>query len=452
MTNRPTAPRRSTGTEDDPPPQARGGIRGAFYGYFVDFYDIYLPTMALAPAMVYFEPEHLDTVTSSTIYYITLAITLLGRPLGASIFGHMADSVGRKPATMVAVGGSTVITFLMMLMPGYALLGWFAIIGLILLRFVNGIFLGGIYTAAVPLAMESAPPEKRARVSTRIMLGYPLAFIVVSLVTTLMLQITPVEDGSYLEWGWRAPFVLSVVFQVAFLLYYRGVEEPPTGKRAKDRPSPLKELVARGPNRRGLMQVFVLMSGMWLSLQTAVSMMPGFLTGVLKVPDMAVTVATIVFFTVLMGAYLGIGRVADAWGRRPVLILFGVLTATVVPALYWLLTATAEPGEGVVATLVLAGTVVVVANTPWGILSAYIPERFPVEVRASGFGVGYTFAVIIPSLYSFFLVWLSHLMPYEYAQIPLVVLGGLLAVAGALMGPETKGADLAAKQTQRSQR
>lgn len=60
--------------------------------------------------------------------------------------------------------------------------------------------------------------------------------------------------------------------------------------------------------------------------------------------------------------------------------------------------------------------------------------------------------MIIPSLYSFFLVWLSHLMPYEYAQIPLVVLGGLLAVAGALMGPETKGADLAAKQTQRSQR
>lgn len=352
----------------------------------MDFYDIYLPTMALAPAMVYFEPEHLDTVTSSTIYYITLAITLLGRPLGASIFGHMADSVGRKPATMVAVGGSTVITFLMMLMPGYALLGWFAIIGLILLRFVNGIFLGGIYTAAVPLAMESAPPEKRARVSTRIMLGYPLAFIVVSLVTTLMLQITPVEDGSYLEWGWRAPFVLSVVFQVAFLLYYRGVEEPPTGKRAKDRPSPLKELVARGPNRRGLMQVFVLMSGMWLSLQTAVSMMPGFLTGVLKVPDMAVTVATIVFFTVLMGAYLGIGRVADAWGRRPVLILFGVLTATVVPALYWLLTATAEPGEGVVATLVLAGTVVVVANTPWGILSAYIPERFPSRSALPGSG------------------------------------------------------------------
>lgn len=228
------------------------------------------------------------------------------------------------------------------------------------------------------------------------------------------------------------------------LLYFRKVEEPEPSKQPEHKVSPLMQLFAQGPNRRSLLQVFVLMSGMWLSVQTAVSMMPGLLTNVLKLPSTSVTIATVVMFTVLSGVYLGIGWLAQRFGRRPILITFGALTATVVAVLYWIMVATASGSEGAVGMLVLASTVVVLANAPWGILSAYIPERFPPQVRASGFGVGYTFAVIIPSCYSFFLLWLSNLMPYEYTQIPLVVLGGVLAVVGALMGPETRDATLGA--------
>jgi MFS family permease len=422
-------------------PAARRSATGAFLGYFVDFYDIYLPTIALAPALAYFQPPHLGTVTSTTIYYITFVVTLLGRPIGASIFGHLADSIGRRPATMIAVGGFGVVTVMIGLLPGYGSWGWWSIGALIALRLVDGVFLGGEYTAAVPLAMEGAPRTRRAAVSVRIMLGYPAAFIAISLITTLMLQVAPVAGGAYLSWGWRIPFFVGALLSLVVLAYFRKVEEPEPPKRAERGPSPLRQLFAKGPNRRSLAQVFVLMTGMWLSLVTAVSMMPGLLTKVLKLPSTAITVATVVMFLVLAGVYLGMGRLADRVGRRPVLLVSAVLTATVVPAVYWLMVATADgSGGGLVRTLVLAGIVVVVANAPWGILSAYIPERFPAEVRASGFGVGYTYAVVVPSCYSFFLLWLGHLMPYRYTQIPLVALGGVLAAVGAAMGPETKGA------------
>ncbi|MEV0698003.1 MFS transporter [Saccharopolyspora sp. NPDC050389] len=435
----PSAPEKMT-------PEGRRSAMGAFLGYFVDFYDIYLPTIALAPAMAYFQPPHLDTVVATTVYYLTFVVTLLGRPIGAAIFGHLADTIGRKTATMVAVSGFGVVTLLMALLPGYDSWGWFAIAALILLRLVDGIFLGGEYTAAVPLAMERAPRSRRAVVSTRIMLGYPMAFIAISAITTLMLYIAPTASGAYLEWGWRVPFLIGALLSVVVLLYYRKVEEDgPAEKPAAEKgPSPLKQLFAKGPHRRSLVQVFVLMTGMWLSLQTAVSMMPGLLTSVLKLPSTQVTIATMLMFLVLGGVYLGVGRLAERVGRRPVLIAFGALTATVAAAVYWLMVATADAGDGLLWTLLLAGVVVVIANAPWSILSAYIPERFGPEVRATGFGVGYTFAVLIPSCYSFFLLWLSSLMPYEYTQIPLVVVGGVLAVIGAVMGPETKNADLGA--------
>lgn len=427
-------------------PEGRRSAIGAFLGYFVDFYDIYLPTIALAPALVYFQPENLSTVTATTIFYITFVVTLLGRPIGAALFGHLADSVGRRRSTMIAVAGFGVVTLLIGLLPGYAAWGWFAIGALILLRFVDGIFLGGEYTAAVPLAMERAPRTRRAEISVRIMLGYPFAFIAISLLTALMLAVAPVASGAYLEWGWRVPFFVGALLSVVVLVYFRRVEddEPAAASGAAgEGGSPLRALVAPGPNRRSLGQIFLLMTGMWLSLQTAVSMMPGLLTKVLELPSTAVTVATMLFFVVLIGVYLGVGRLAERAGRRFVLTLFAVLTATVVPVVYWLMIAGAEAeGGGLVRTLVLAGVVVIVTNAPWGILSAYIPERFPPEVRASGFGIGYTFAVLVPSFYSFFLIWLEALLPYEYTQIPLVVLGGLLALAGARLGPETKGVHL----------
>src|SRR5262249_58540107 len=100
-------------------PQARRAIGAAFLGFFVDNYDIFLPVIALAPAMAYFIPPTLSPSTAAIVSAMIFATTLIGRPLGALIFGHFADTLGRKRTTVVAVTGFGVVTLLIALLPGY---------------------------------------------------------------------------------------------------------------------------------------------------------------------------------------------------------------------------------------------------------------------------------------------------------------------------------------------
>ena len=87
------------------PPAARRAIVAGFVGFAVDFFDIYLPVLVLAPVMSYFEPKGLSSTATTTIYYFTIVATLLGRPCGAVIFGHWADKIGRRRTTMISIAG-----------------------------------------------------------------------------------------------------------------------------------------------------------------------------------------------------------------------------------------------------------------------------------------------------------------------------------------------------------
>ena len=93
-------------------PRAKSAIRGAWFGFFVDMFDIYLPIVVLAPALAYFVAPDLDAVTKSVISGSIFAATLLGRPIGSFIFGHFADAIGRRRMTIMSVSGFGVVTLL----------------------------------------------------------------------------------------------------------------------------------------------------------------------------------------------------------------------------------------------------------------------------------------------------------------------------------------------------
>lgn len=105
------------------PLAARRTITAGFIGFAVDFFDIYLPVLALAPVIGYFEPKGLSPSASTTIYYFTFAATLLGRPCGAVIFGHWADRIGRRRTTIISIAGFGILTALIACLPGYASVG-----------------------------------------------------------------------------------------------------------------------------------------------------------------------------------------------------------------------------------------------------------------------------------------------------------------------------------------
>ncbi|MDQ6774439.1 MAG: MFS transporter, partial [Candidatus Dormibacteraeota bacterium] len=389
-------------------PEARKAAIGAFLGLGIDFYDIYLPIVAITPALIYFVPTTLPAPTRATIAYIIFAVTLIGRPIGSVIFGHFGDVIGRKRTTMIAVGGLGVMTFLIALLPGYATLGFAAVALFILLRLIGGIFMGGEYASANPLAMEACPRRLRGIVGGVIQAAYPIAYIAISLVTAIMLLIAPAGklNSAYVQWGWRIPFLIGSLLAFLFLIYYNTVSESKLWQETAPEErikAPLKE-VLKGRNLRNLAQVFLMMSGLWFSLQAAISTPPALLITVLKQPSQAVTNGILVANIFLAIGYIVVALLAQRYGRRLLLIVSGLWTVVLSSILYYLMVANVVAKGAFVLTMVTYTALLVLTIAPWGIVTTYINERFPTGVRASGYGIGYSLAVIIPSFYSFYLL------------------------------------------------
>ncbi|MER8162476.1 MFS transporter [Streptomyces sp. NPDC094472] len=431
--------------------RSRRATRAAFFGFAVDYYDIYLPVVALAPAIHYFQPASISGSLETTLFYLTFACTLIGRPIGSALFGSLSDRIGRRRSTLIAVAGFTVATLLMAALPGHETWGYGGLIALMGLRLIGGVFMGGEYTSANPLALETCPPQKRGFVGALIAGAYPIGYIAISAVTLPLLQLLPSDglDSAYVQWGWRIPFVIGGLLGVAFFWYfYRSVEESEVWEKAAattnqtKAKTPLKQLFAR-ENARRLLQVFTLMTGLWFAVQSIVTPVSGLLISSLGQDADAVTVALLVANIFLFAGYLLYGVLGQRFGRRRVLIITGIATATVAALTFYATLHTLGTGGGLAAATAMYTIGLVVAIGPYGVATVYLLEAFPTRVRASGYGVAYSFSLVIPSFYSFYMLWLEDLMPYEYTPIVLLTLGGLLTTVGALLGPETKDVELA---------
>lgn len=420
----------------------RAGLRalgGAWVGFFVDMFDVYLPIVALGPAMVYFNPATLSPTLKVTLYYIVFALSLIGRPVGATLFGHLGDKLGRRRVTIVSMAGFAICTFAIGLLPGYEAWGLAGMGLLIFLRFVDGVFLGGGYTGANPLAMEYAPKGKRGKWAAIIHTGFPLSVAAMSLLTAGLLKVIPAGslNSPYVQWGWRLPFFLGGIMAAGICIYYvRKVKESDVWVKSEKSKSPLRDLF-QGDNFRRFIQVFVVMSGAWFTLLAVTSILPGVLLKVRHVDSMIVTDAQLVAYLVTAAAFVPIGMLGEKIGRRKVLIMIGLASCTVGPFLYYLLV---KSGYQSAAQLTVLVTLINLCSTPfWAIVTSYLTERFPTNVRASGYGIGYSLAIIIPAFSSFYMLGLKGLgIPYEYTQLVILALGGILLLIGALSGPETK--------------
>jgi MFS family permease len=334
----------------------------------------------------------------------------------------------------------------MALLPGYQAWGIAAVGLFILLRFVNGIFLGGQYTAANPLAMEYSPREKRGLYGAVINCGFPAAYVTIALVTLLLLSLMPSQglDSAYVQWGWRIPFLIIAAVEFAFAAYYYfAVSESElwTGA-AEHTEAPIKTLL-RGENLKSFLQVFVLMSGLWLALQAVSAILPGVLGGPVGLSSTSVTLTLIVAFLMLIPANLAAGVISQRIGRRTFLMAIGIIMSIVATPLYYILISSTSQNLFVVILLAIA--IVMLVDSPFALTPSYINERFATGVRSTGYGLGYSLAVILPSFYAFYQAGLSTFMPFEYTVLVFVVVGGLLITVGAALGPETKDVDLSSE-------
>ncbi|WP_051476554.1 MFS transporter [Arthrobacter sp. Br18] len=409
------------------PLDARRAIRGGIFGNYVDQFDIFLPVVALAPAAAHlFGPENL--AGNAGLIFVA---TLLGRPLGAAIFGPIADRIGRAATTQVALIGIAVTTLLIALVPGHTVLGSGTLLTIVALRFVGGVFLGGEYTSAIPLAMEWSEPKRRGLVSGFIMWMSPWANASIAALVFGLLSV--LDEGAYNAWGWRVPFLLGSLLAFGMLGYYRSrVADSPIWKQSTKRANPLKDIFI-GEHRRALWQVFLLMSGLWLFTYMAIPTLTSELALDGRLDAKAISFTLMCATAASAVVMAGCGHLSTFTGRRTFFIGFGLVGAVLAP-LTFLGVFSAESTSGVVL-LVVALQIVTVSG--YGPVGAYLVERFPAAVRSSGYGVGYSLSIVLPALYPYYLPPLQDLLGRSAAVAGLLILAGLLVAAGGFIGPKT---------------
>ncbi|MFF7710685.1 MFS transporter [Pseudomonas sp. NPDC007930] len=424
----------------------KNAIKGAFFSEYIDMFDIYLPVVVLSPVLFVFKPDNLSPGVQAIFASLIFITTLLGRPIGALLFGMIADRTGRRMASIYSVTGFGVVTLLIALLPGYQTLGIASYWLLVLLRFVDGIFLGGGYTGAMPLAIEYSKKEQRGFVGGLIIAGFPLAYVSINLVAMLMFMLFPLDgpDSPYAQWGWRIPFVIGALLAGVLALYYvyavseSEIWETEASEKPKEK-LPLSDLI-RGRSGRNLLQVLLMMTGFWLTQNIITIFLPtGLLVNTLHLSGLQVTGTLLLCYTVLFFSYIGSGMIGQRIGRRRFFLTLGPIIASAGAGIMYVLANVPNLSFPAIVALVCVMSVLVTA--PWGVIVTYINERFVTDVRATGFGVGFSLSVILPSFYAFYMSWLGQIVPFSVTPAILLVIGGVIATIGAYMGPETKDVD-----------
>lgn len=410
---------------EEMPKRAKRAIKGGIFGNYVDQFDIFLPVIALAPAAAHlFGMANMARNTG-----LIFIATLIGRPLGAAIFGPIADRIGRTSATKVAIIGVAITTLIISLIPSS--FGASTIFFVLALRLVGGIFIGGEYTSAIPLAMEWTSTRRRGLVSGLIMWMSPWANAsIAALVLVLLKVLTP---NQYNSWGWRVPFLLGAILTFAMFIYYRAyVIDSPAWEASSKVSSPIKDIFL-GVNRKSFWQSFVLMSGMWIFTYMSIAVLTGQLKAEAHLTYQDLSLTMMCATAVSAVSMAACGHFSTITGRRKFFIFFGICSALVAPAVYLNVFQQKTLPSLVIMVVVLQ----IITVSVYGPIAAYLTERFPTSVRSSGYGVAYSMSIVLPAFYPYYLPPLQRIFGSYGAVALLLALAGILIAAGAWIGPET---------------
>ncbi|MBC3191698.1 MFS transporter [Pseudonocardia sp. C8] len=389
----PTSSEPTTATE----PQGRQRTRGrrvlvaTIAAQSIEYYDflIYGTAATLALNSQFF--PSVDPVVGVLAAFATFAVGFAGRPLGAAIFGHLGDKHGRKPALLGAIMLMAVSTLLIGLLPTYAVIGVAAPVLLTLMRVLQGISVGGQWGGATLLALENAPPNRRALYGAIPQLGVVVGMVGGTLAFLFISSVTTPEQ--FAAWGWRIPFLLTVLmFPVAFFLH-RYVEDSQEFHRAE---TAIEERRAQSSVIRTLRapkQMLLVVFGYLPATITFYVIATGVIDYGTRELDMPKsTMLTAVMLSMIA---FGVGTVAGAWladlvGHRKVYGGGAALAGVWMFALFPLVETRSF------ALIVLAASVGQLAvGLMFGPGTAIWAAMFPPDIRYAGVSLGTQFSNII---------------------------------------------------------
>ncbi|NMF32701.1 MHS family MFS transporter [Corynebacterium ammoniagenes] len=368
-------------------------LAGSMVGTTIEWFDffIYAQAAGLIFAAQFFDPvSNANPSLAQIISWASLGISFLFRPLGAVLAGHLGDRMGRKPVLVITLLGMGAATMLMGLLPTYHAIGIAAPILLVLLRILQGMSAGGEWGGAALLTVEHAPHGRRGFFGAFPQIGVPTGMALATIFMLILSSILTTEQ--FLAWGWRIPFLSSVVLIIVGYFIRRTVEESPAFEEMqelkKDSSAPLAVLFKNH-------WATVLKCALIFAANNAIGyfVIAYFISygtkyiGYERTDALAVALAGAAAWLV---STLYFGKLSDRVGRKRT-FLIGYIFLAIWSVPMWLLVDT-----GNVAMFYLAVIVVGFLLGPtYGPMCALFAEMFPVKVRLSGVSIGYAIGSII---------------------------------------------------------
>jgi MFS transporter, MHS family, shikimate and dehydroshikimate transport protein len=407
-------------------------------GTIIEWYDFLI--YATAAALVFnkaFFPTF-DPLAGTLAALGSYAVGFLARPLGGALFGHFGDRLGRKSMLVLTLFIMGVSTFCIGLLPTYHSIGVLAPILLILLRVIQGIGLGGEWGGASLMVLEHAPSDRRGFYTSFVQIGFPIGLVLATLVFTL---VTKLPEVDFLAYGWRIPFLLSVVLLAVGTFVRSRVPETPVFEqlRMRDGLSSNPVIEAVGRNTR----TFLIAVGLKLSEVSWVYLLTVFVV-VYATTKLGLS-KPLMLDAVLYAALLELislplfGWLSDRIGRRPLYILGALFTIAFAFPLFWMLESK--------STALIFTAIMIAMNFGHGMMfapeSCYFPELFGPNVRYSGASFGFQVSAAIGG--GFAPIMATATVGYfggtSGVSVMMIVLA-LFTLAAALAAHETRGKPL----------
>ena len=377
-------------SEADHTAQLRKAVVASTIGTAIEWYDFFLYGTAagLVFGKLYFPNE--DPLTATLAAFGTYFIGFVGRPIGAAIFGHYGDRIGRKATLIATLLTMGIATFLIAFVPTYAEIGIWGAVILTVLRMVQGIGVGGEWGGSVLLAMEwSKSHGSRGLVASWPQFGVPCGLFLANLA---VLAFSQMSGDQFYTWGWRLPFAISIVLVGVGLWIRLGILETPVFQKVLDEDkvekAPIVEVFKKHPKEIVLSALARMAEQAPFYIFTAFIF--AYAVGTLHMSRNLILTAVLVASCVSFVSIPLSGHISDLIGRRK-MYLIGAATVGVFGFLYFAMVDTANP--------VLVFIAIVLSLIPhdmmYGPQAALIAEAFTPRLRYSGASLGYQLASVI---------------------------------------------------------
>lgn len=385
-----TLPQPTAGGAPVPSSSIRKVITASVIGTSLEWYDFFI--YGTAAALVFnklFFPEF-EPLVGTLLAFTTYAVGFIARPLGGVVFGHYGDKLGRKNVLVVTLLLMGIATFLIGVLPTHDVVGVWAPVLLVSLRFLQGLGLGGEWGGAVLMTLESGDPNRRGLNASWPQIGVPIGLLLANGVLSLMGVLTSSEG--FLSWGWRVPFLLSGLLVVVGLWIRMTLAESPLFRDVEEsgakEAAPVVEVLRTYPKQ--VLLAIGARVGVDVAFYTFVLFITTYIATYLKLPSQFALNAVLIAAAVQVIAIPYFGHLSDRVARRPI-YLVGALGSAV-----WVFVFFALLDTGQFVFTVLAAVVALIFHAAmYGPQAAFIAEMFPTKVRYTGASMGYQLAGIL---------------------------------------------------------